>query len=246
MKVDSKLPNNLDAERTLLGAILARAQNAQVAFQRIQPDDFFLPENQVLFSCLKEIQLAGSEIDLVSVVEALRCRDKLDAASGTAYVSSLIDGIPSIMNIPHYAKIIREKALLRRTIFEARAIMEAGFEPDAVSAELVHRANKRFRALEAAARAQCRAEANGTDGATVIREIERFFSRFVILPAGAKLVVTLWAICTYLYEDFDAFPYLALVSPTKRCGKTRLAELLAKISWTPGPRSAFQRLHCSG
>jgi Protein of unknown function (DUF3631) len=59
-----------------------------------------------------------------------------------------------------------------------------------------------------------------------MREVEQFIRRFVILPDAAYLPLATWAMATYVSEVFDAFPYIALVSPAKRCGKTRALELL--------------------
>lgn len=60
--------------------------------------------------------------------------------------------------------------------------------------------------------------------------MEGFLHRFVVLPAHTALPLALWAIATYTFESFDAFPYLAITSPTKRCGKTRLLECLELLA----------------
>lgn len=60
----------------------------------------------------------------------------------------------------------------------------------------------------------------------VIGEVEGFIRRFAVLPDAAYLPLATWVVATYVSEEFDAFPYIALVSPAKRCGKTRLLELL--------------------
>jgi len=68
---------------------------------------------------------------------------------------------------------------------------------------------------------------------TIVDELEAFFSRFLALNSGLALVLALWSITTHLHERFDAFPYLAITSPTKRCGKTRLCELLGLVCLHP-------------
>jgi hypothetical protein len=67
-------------------------------------------------------------------------------------------------------------------------------------------------------------------GAALVREVEGFLKRFVVLPAGALLPVALWTVMTHTYQTFDALPYLALTSPVKRCGKTRLMEVLELLA----------------
>jgi hypothetical protein len=71
------------------------------------------------------------------------------------------------------------------------------------------------------------------DGAVLLRDVESFISRFVILPGGALLPIALWAVATHLFSIFDCFPYLAVVSPAKRCGKTRLLEILSLLCAEP-------------
>lgn len=71
------------------------------------------------------------------------------------------------------------------------------------------------------------------DGATLVRDVEQFISRFVVLPPGALLPVALWTIGTQCFNLFETFPYLALLSPEKGCGKTRTTEVLEQIVFEP-------------
>src|ERR1035437_7618425 len=70
-------------------------------------------------------------------------------------------------------------------------------------------------------------------GARLLASLEDWFRRHVVLPAGVPLVLSLWAINTYLFEVFDFCPYIALVSPVKRCGKTTVLKLLASVTRRP-------------
>jgi hypothetical protein len=63
-------------------------------------------------------------------------------------------------------------------------------------------------------------------GAQMLKDLEEYFSRYSALPPHLPLVLVLWSVGTYLFDGFDCYPYLAITSPTKRCGKTRTAELL--------------------
>lgn len=67
-------------------------------------------------------------------------------------------------------------------------------------------------------------------GTNLVRKLELFFTRRVIFPSGLALVLALWVIGTSLHEIFDCYPYLCITSPTKRCGKTLLAELIGLVS----------------
>jgi Protein of unknown function (DUF3631) len=68
------------------------------------------------------------------------------------------------------------------------------------------------------------------DGAALVRDIEGFLGRFIVLPMNTALPLALWVVATFTFESFDAFPYLAITSPTKQCGKTRLLECLELLA----------------
>ena len=68
------------------------------------------------------------------------------------------------------------------------------------------------------------------NAAALVRDVEGFLRRFIVLPVHTALPLTLWALATFTFESFDAFPYLAITSPTKRCGKTRLLECLELLA----------------
>jgi hypothetical protein len=69
-------------------------------------------------------------------------------------------------------------------------------------------------------------KAKDTAGAKIVTALEETFRKYVAMDPGLPLVLALWSVATHVFECFDAFPYLAITSPTKRCGKTRLAEVI--------------------
>ena len=73
----------------------------------------------------------------------------------------------------------------------------------------------------------------GPPGPDLILAVEDYFRRYAVLGSELPLVLALWNIATYMYDVFDAFPYLAITSPTKRCGKSRLGELIGMICSKP-------------
>jgi hypothetical protein len=72
-----------------------------------------------------------------------------------------------------------------------------------------------------------------TDRPNPLEELEQHFKRHAVLSPGMPLVLALWSLATHLFKQFDCFPYLAITSPTKRCGKTRIAELLGFVCANP-------------
>lgn len=76
-------------------------------------------------------------------------------------------------------------------------------------------------------------DAAKSPGPQLLEELEKYFKWYAVLSPGLPLVLALWSVATYLFESFDCFPYLAITSPTKRCGKTRLGELLGFVCAEP-------------
>ncbi len=110
------LPSNPDAERSVLGAILLDNTAYNQAASHLTPDDFFLDSHRRLFTRIMELADRSRPIDLVTLCEDLMRTNELEAVGGAAYISSLTDGLPRFANIEHYAKIVKDKALLRRLI----------------------------------------------------------------------------------------------------------------------------------
>src|SRR5215469_14396527 len=77
------------------------------------------------------------------------------------------------------------------------------------------------------------AEGREEDGPALLQEVGTFISRFAVLPPGALLPTSLLAIGTHCFDVFETFPYLALLSPEKGCGKTRTTEVLEQIVAEP-------------
>jgi hypothetical protein len=87
------------------------------------------------------------------------------------------------------------------------------------------------------------------DGGALLCSLEEHFTRYAVLEKGLPLVLSLWSIATHLFAGFDTFPYLAVTSPTKRCGKSRVGELLEFVSANPentveiSPAALFRLVH---
>lgn len=134
--IAKQLPQNLEAERAILGAVLLDNSSLQPAIGIVQPDDFSLSQHKILFRAMLELQQAGRPIDSVTMFEALASRNQLEAAGGAAYLSQLPDGLPRATNVPHYAEIVAEKAALRRIVLETHYVQERALEAGANRAEL--------------------------------------------------------------------------------------------------------------
>ena len=110
------LPSNVEAERSVLGAILLDNSAYNQSAALLTPEDFFLDSHRRLFQRIMELADRSRPIDLVTLCEELMRNSELEAVGGASYISSLTDGLPRLSNIEHYAKIVKDKALLRRLI----------------------------------------------------------------------------------------------------------------------------------
>lgn len=125
MPADKPLPHNLDAERSVLGAILLDNKYLAPAAEQLTPSDFFLRDHQILFTEMLAMHEAATAIDLVTLSESLQSHGKMPPPPyGSAYIASLTDGLPRVLNLTHYAQIVHEKALIRRIIHQAANLQE--------------------------------------------------------------------------------------------------------------------------
>src|ERR1700740_3299973 len=126
--LERPLPANLDAERSILGAILLDNNALNAAIEALKPDDFFIPQHRNIFTRMIALGEAQQAIDLVTLTDALHRRGDLDASGGAPYLASLADGLPRVTNIEHYARIVKEKAILRNLIHATHNIQQRAFE----------------------------------------------------------------------------------------------------------------------
>jgi replicative DNA helicase len=126
--LEKPLPNNLDAERSVLGAILLDNNALNTAIENLRAEDFFLDQHRRVFTQMISLGEAQQAIDLITLTEELHRRGDLEAAGGAPYLASLADGMPKVSNVEHYARIVKEKAMLRNLIHTAHNIQQCAFE----------------------------------------------------------------------------------------------------------------------
>src|SRR5258705_13484147 len=116
------LRHNLEAERSVLGAILLHSDAFNLAAEVIKPEVFFRDAHRRIFNKMANLSERGEAIDLVTLKEELGRSGEIDEVGGPAYITALVDGVPRSTNVEHYARIIKEKATLRKLIFSANKI----------------------------------------------------------------------------------------------------------------------------
>jgi replicative DNA helicase len=136
-------PQSLEAERSVLGALLIAANAWDTVAELIGADDFYRGEHRQIFRQIRHLAENNQEVDLVTVADRLQAGGELEAVGGHAYLAELAESTPSTANIRAYAQVVRERASLRRLIEAAQSIADAGFNPQGRSAaELIDEAER--------------------------------------------------------------------------------------------------------
>jgi replicative DNA helicase len=134
--IERPLPHNAEAERSILGAVLLDNHALNAAVERLRPEDFFVPQHRHIFERMVQLGEKQQAIDTITLMEDLARSGELEAAGGVAYLSQLADGLPRVTNVDHYARIVKEKAILRSLIYSASVIQEqalaAGDDADVI------------------------------------------------------------------------------------------------------------------
>jgi replicative DNA helicase len=124
------LPHNLEAERSVLGAILLNNDAFNLAAEVIDTRDFFRDAHRRIFDAMVALAERGNAIDLVTLKEELGRSGEIEEVGGPAYVAQLVDGVPRSTNVEHYARIIKEKSTLRNLIASANRILTSAYEAE--------------------------------------------------------------------------------------------------------------------
>ncbi len=142
--LEKTLPNSVESERAVLGAILLDEKAIFAATEVLTADDFYLEAHREIFRAMLSLAEEEISIDLVTLREELRRRDKEESAGGAAYVAALTDGLPRGINVGHYARTVREKATSRQLIQLSHELMSRCYEGEERPAEILERAESQI------------------------------------------------------------------------------------------------------
>jgi replicative DNA helicase len=121
-------PYNMEAEQSVLGAMLMDRNAIGAVTEILSGDEFYRESHKLLFDAIMELYDKDEPVDIVTLVELLRSKGHLEAVGGLSYISDLVRSVPTTSNAKYYAKIVDEKATLRRLILASNEIMEACYE----------------------------------------------------------------------------------------------------------------------
>jgi replicative DNA helicase len=150
-RLDARVPpHNLNAEESLLGALLlSREVVGQVAELGVQVEHFYKPGHQHIYSAIRGLMTNGQPVDIVTVADELRRNGLLEEVGGSTALLELQNATPAISNASRYAKIVQDTALLRKLISVAGEITEIAYmEPDDVTKALDEAESKVFEVAE--------------------------------------------------------------------------------------------------
>ncbi|HHW56287.1 MAG TPA: replicative DNA helicase [Clostridia bacterium] len=129
-------PQNVEAEQSVLGSMLLSRDAIIEASEILRAEDFYKESHKKLFDIIMDMFEKDIPVDLVTVVDELRKQNMLEAVGGIDYIASLTSSVITTANVSYYAKLIKEKATLRRLIEVSSEIMELSYEGDDVETVL--------------------------------------------------------------------------------------------------------------
>jgi len=135
-------PQNLEAETSVLGAVLLENEALNRLLEILREDDFYREAHRRIFSAILHLYEHSEPVDLITLSEVLKTRGELDSVGGVEYLNSLVNGVPTAANITYYAKIIKEKAILRKLINRATEIVSQSYSNSGDVDEFIDQAER--------------------------------------------------------------------------------------------------------
>jgi len=121
-------PQNIEAEQSVLGAILIENEAINKVIEILTPEDFYRDAHRKIFEALIILSERDEPADLITLTDELQKRKQLDSIGGASYLASIIDSVPTAANIEYYANIVKEKAVVRNLISASTEIITRSYE----------------------------------------------------------------------------------------------------------------------
>lgn len=137
-------PQNIEAEQSVLGAILLDNHALNRALEIISAPDFYKEAHRRIFNAILDLYERGESVDLITLTDRLNQRGELDHVGGAAYLTFLVNQVPTAANVGHHSRIIREKALLRNLIQVSTELVSRGMEEHGRADELLDLAEQQI------------------------------------------------------------------------------------------------------
>ncbi len=215
--LDRTPPHNIEAEQAVLGAIFLDPEVLYRVMELITPQDFYKTSHQRIYQAMVDLSALGEPVDIVTVTAELNKRKWLEEAGGVSYLSDLANAVPTAANVEYYARIVEEKAILRRLIKTATQIVTTGYTSADDVEEILSEAEKSILEIR---------DARSRDGFTHIKDVLRSaYERIEALHASGQEVTGIPS----GYKDLDRLTSgfqpsdLVIVAARPSVGKTAFA-----------------------
>nr|DAX30575.1 MAG TPA: DnaB-like replicative helicase [Caudoviricetes sp.] len=136
------LPHDLVAEQSVLGAVFISPDSIITLADVLTPDDFYKPANKIVFKTMLSLLEKGEPIDATTMVSALTNQGDISNIGGINYVVELVNSTPTSKNVEHYAKLVKEKASLRKVIAELSESLSSAYQGDISINEIIEKTEK--------------------------------------------------------------------------------------------------------
>jgi len=244
VQLDRQMPQSPDAERAVLGAILINNHAFYRVIGTIDTDDFFKDAHRTIFGTMRRMAENSQEIETLTLKEELAKHAQLDQAGGVAYISALIDVVPDVANVERYARIVKEKSMLRRLVIMGNSVMRAALDAPSEPGDVLNIAEKSLYEI---------AEGSTDKGFVPLDKITRTnMTAIEQIHSAGKLLTGI----PTGYDRFNEFTSgfqlqdLIILAARPSMGKTSFMMNIAESIAIPGkdglPRSGAPRLHSVG
>jgi replicative DNA helicase len=137
-------PQSIDAEQSILGALMISKDAIASVLGQIQPDDFYVSRHSELYKAILSLYQKNEAIDVVTIVDELNKLNTLEKAGGKEYTVDILNAVPTAANVHYYVDIVKEKSILRKMIASGTSIVSKAFEDSEETDELLNGAIKDF------------------------------------------------------------------------------------------------------
>ncbi len=120
-------PQDVDAERALLGSLMLKPESVHEIADSISPDSFYADKHRVVFEAMLSLMERGEPVDIITVSAELKSRGNLERSGGSASLAEIVSSVPSAAHVKHYAEIIQKKYVLRRLIGASEELSQLGY-----------------------------------------------------------------------------------------------------------------------
>jgi len=142
--IDKVPPQNIEAEQSVLGAILLDNEALLQALEIISPEDFYRESHRKIFQAMLELFEKNEPIDIITLTDYLRKNNQLENIGGVSFLTYLVNTIPTSANVRYHSKIVREKALMRGILVKATEIISMVYEENLSADEMVDIAERKI------------------------------------------------------------------------------------------------------